>query len=240
MLMRLRTIYLGRLHDQGRLHAPLRLLHLISGASLSHHFQLLRTAINMTGNKELRARLKHLDGAACLLAVTAPSISQYLAFKHNTLAFDHEADISSEHTKKACTACGTPVKPGVNGKLEKTHKGTREGKSARGTQSTSTQARIQTRIYTCFTCGRYTRTTSRYPKRTSRGKNQNVIAATVAASVTPTEQKPITTSTTHNAAIKKTKSLKKSGLAALLAQQKSTQSSSSGFGLNLMDFMKRP
>lgn len=188
---------------------------------------------------DVAARVKHLDGAARILAETAPQISRHLNLKHNTLAFQHVIDLPPERRRTVCGACGTLVKPGVNGKLERERKGKRNGKAQNSVQhKTTLTARTQARIYTCFTCNQYTRTISKYPAKKPRRKEKAGVPTTV-ASISPVVDKPAPVPVPQTAAAKKSRSSKKSGLAALLAQQKKTQSSSSGFGLNLMDFMKK-
>jgi RNase P subunit RPR2 len=188
---------------------------------------------------DIAARLKHLDGAAHILAETAPQISRHLNLRHNALAFQHEVDPPAERRRTVCGACGTLVKPGVNGKLERERKGKRSSKAQSSVQHQTTLAvRTQARIYTCFTCNRTTRMISKYPANKPRRKEKAGVP-TAAALIPPIMDKPAPVPVPQTAGAKKSRSSKKSGLAALLAQQKKTQSSSSGFGLNLMDFMKR-
>ena len=194
---------------------------------------------DIMASPELTARLKHLDGAARLLADTAPEISRHLMLKHNALMFDKEIDMPNERRKHVCGACGTIIKPQVNGKLETKPKARKKAATkAAGHARTSSSKQCRVRLYTCKICDRYTRTISHYPAGI-RHHRQHTPADTEASPTVTTVSKPTDSARPHTIATKKSKSARKGGLSALLAQQKSSQSNSSGFGLNLLDFMKK-
>ena len=92
-------------------------------------------------------------------------------------------------------------------------------------------------IYTCDSCRRTTRFPLDLPAKPSRHVPSSHSQSTT---IPPGGPSTMTTApTVLSSSIKKRTKSKKGGLAAILAKQKESQSVSTGFGLDLMDFMKK-
>jgi RNase P subunit RPR2 len=183
---------------------------------------------------DLVARLTFLDKAATLLLASVPETSRTLMSDHSTISFDNDANASNGQTQGACGACGTLIVLGHQGTLRFDKLQSKKQKS-KNTQQTSKQPNQI--IYTCNTCGRFTQLTT--STRTKPPRQRHVTPKDVVIHAAQPTQPQTANSNQPNAGVKKrSKSGKKGGLAAMLAKQKDSQASSSGFGLNLMDFMK--
>lgn len=193
-------------------------------------------------SSDLQARLRYLDAAANLLSVAAPQTSRHLRFKHGSISFDHGIDRTEEQRMKACGACGTAVVPGLEGVLQRKRSPSKKVKKGAPRRFSTATTQPGPMVYTCNSCSRSTEFISTSQPKPPRYK------ITAGVPLPPKELVNAAPELTRRASPvlasgikKKTKSTKKSGLAALLAKQKdSSQASSSGFGLNLMDFMKKP
>jgi ribonuclease MRP protein subunit SNM1 len=198
---------------------------------------------------DLSARLRYLNGSAHLLATTAPATSKYLMSKCNSLMFDNNVEQSESHKRKACGACGTIMILGWDGKLKLDSQRAQRGKST--PRRTTDRARAM--VYKCESCGRETRLnmSSSAPKHKalSLSNAQDSSSVTQASNTsllsgdpTPPQAKSNIPSTPSGSSSskKRTKARKQGGLEAILARQRATDSRrSSGFGLDLLDFMKK-
>ena len=189
------------------------------------------------------ARLRYLSDSAHLLAGTAPATSAHLMSQCNGLMFDNDLEPSDAYRRKSCGACGNIMLPGISSKM---HKETREiakrkGKSDKRGSNPSLQARAI--VYKCSFCQKNTRlplpTTTSTAIRKSTKNHSHAVSLKATSSVTPgNSASESSTPTSANASSKKrAKSRKHGGLQALLAKKNEPQSS--GFGLDLMDLMKR-
>ena len=98
-------------------------------------------------------------------------------------------------------------------------------------------------IYKCESCSRVTRFP--IPLPTPRNKTRSLrqtpssgtgVISASQAKASPTANAPLSTNASSK---KRAKARKQSGLEAILAKKKSSEARGSGFGLDLMDFMKK-
>jgi ribonuclease MRP protein subunit SNM1 len=198
-------------------------------------------------SSDLMARLRYLHDSAHLLATTAPATSKYLMSNCNSLMFENGIEQSESHKGKACGACGTIMILGWGGKLEVETQRARRGSS---TPKRTMADRVRAMIYRCESCGRQTRINISAPSKnkassvTNTKHSSNIAQASNTSLLpsSPTLQQPKSnvSSTASSTNKKRTKARKQGGLEAVIARQRAADSSrSSGFGLDLLDFMKK-
>ncbi len=192
---------------------------------------------------DLTARLQYLNNSAHLLATTAPATSKYLMLQCKSLMFDNNIELSASQQGKACGACGTILIPGWEGELEMSR--ARRGKGSLRKAMVNRRGAL---VYNCGSCGRKTqlnlsRSPSSIPKHRSNTRSltkHTSVTTTASKTTNPTLSQastaPISLSsgTSNN---KKRTARKQSGLEAILARQKATDSRASS-GFDLLDFMK--
>ncbi|KAJ5054030.1 uncharacterized protein L3040_000316 [Drepanopeziza brunnea f. sp. 'multigermtubi'] len=147
--------------------------------------------------------------------------------------FDSKIDLSESQRRDACGACGTIMTLGWEATLEQDTPKRRKGKSKPGTDASKAP---KTMIYSCGACSKKTRISSGITKPPGRHRKAMSNSSSNPVSIV-TNTTPQATSTPTPSSKKRQKS-KKGGLAAILAKNQASQSSS-GFGLDLMDFMKK-
>jgi len=181
---------------------------------------------------DLAARLRFLNEAAHLLAVPAPETSRHLMSKHNALVHDHNLD-TPEQRPTSCGACGAIMVPGWEGRLEMASNGVVKRQNGKGGKplKTGVSRDPKAMVYTCDSCGRTTQLPLDLPAKPTR----NTLSS-LAQKSTKAPEKAVAAAPSN---VKKRAKSKKGGLAAILAKQKESQSQSTSFGLNLMDFMKK-
>lgn len=189
---------------------------------------------------EQSARLRYLNDSAYLLAATAPETSRYLMSKCNAQILDNGMEQSDSQRRQACGACGTIMILGwrvsihVDGHIT----GRKTGKVQKESQKPKPKSQ-KDMVYSCTSCGRETRFTIPTPPSVKRKKTsvyQNTAKAAVPSPSLP-ENAAVTASA--NLSRKKRAKAKKGGLGALLANKKASDAQQSGFGLDLMDFLKK-
>lgn len=184
--------------------------------------------------QDVVARRRFLDEAANLLFASVPETSRQLMSDRNTISFDNEINAADGQKRGACGACGTPFVLGQQGTVKFDRMPSKKQRHKNQQQTSKQPNQIS---YTCYTCGRYTQFTN--STRIKPPRQRRVTSKEAAIHVPQPIQIPTANSHQSNAGIKKKpKSGKKGGLAAMLAKQKESQGPSSGFGLDLMDFMK--
>lgn len=196
----------------------------------------------------LSAQLKYLTDAAHIMAITAPGCSSHLMSRSNLLMFSNDIDQSETHRRHVCGGCGNIMTPGWTStiKNEVQRLQPKREKTRKRKASSITQAPERAMVYTCDRCRRETRhviTTAALPRVTPRRAEQSRLSSREVPerlSSTPQSQASTPTAPSANASSKKrAKSRKQGGLQALLAKNKeASQSSSGGFGLDLLDLMK--
>ena len=196
----------------------------------------------------LTARLRYLNDSAHLLTTTAPATSKFLMSKCNSLMFDNGIEQSESQKRKVCGACGTIMILGCNSKVDVEPQRARWGKR---TPRKATRDRARAMVYECESCGRKTRVsisppTSKYKALSvSNTKHSSSITQASNISLLPPslslpQLKSNISSAPSSAGKKRSKARKQGDLEAILAKQRATDSrSSSGFGLDLLDFMKK-
>ncbi|KFY06742.1 hypothetical protein V492_07790 [Pseudogymnoascus sp. VKM F-4246] len=161
--------------------------------------------------------------------------------------FSNDIDQPDTRRRHVCGGCGNILTPGwtstVNNDVQRQPKARKSNKRK---ASAITEATERSTVYTCDRCNRETRhviTTAALPRVNPRRAEQPRLASGEGPerlSSTPQPQAGTPIIPSANASSKKrAKSRKQGGLQALLAKNKeASQSSSGGFGLDLMDLMK--
>lgn len=187
---------------------------------------------------ELLARLQYLDKSAHLLAITAPSTSRYLMSRRNHLMFDNAIELSDSLRGNVCCACGSIMIIGWQASLE-----LRSRRCRRQGHNRNQQRPTKDLVYTCDSCRRTTHIpiAPAAPNRASKSSNIRTAASVQQVNTNSAMTEPSPRATSANSSSKKrAKARKLGGLAAVLANKQSASlSSTSGFGLDLMDFMKK-
>ncbi|KFY23100.1 hypothetical protein V493_06099 [Pseudogymnoascus sp. VKM F-4281 (FW-2241)] len=161
--------------------------------------------------------------------------------------FSNDIDQSNTHRRHVCGGCGNIMTPGwsstVKNEVQRQPKGRKDNNKRKA--SAISQAAERYMVYTCDRCKRETRhviSTAPPPRINPRRTEQSHLASGEGPgsfSGIPQSQAGTPTTPSANASSRKrAKSRKQGGLQALLAKNKeASQSSSSGFGLDLLDFM---
>lgn len=180
-----------------------------------------------------------------MLSQTAPSTSKYLMSRCHALMFETGLDQPEAHKRKVCGSCGNIIYSSANDRITVDSKKARPRKSLHG-KKTSTEARAV--VFLCGCCGKETRhrletappairkpiksfnsTSSAASDQLPQSSNRIGVAST-----------PPPTLSTNASSKKRAKARKQSGLGALLAKHKESESrANSGFGLDLLDLMKK-
>lgn len=187
-------------------------------------------------SQELSARLRFLHDSAHLLATAAPATSRHLMSKCNSILFDSGLDQSDAQKRQACGCCGNIMILGHEATLRvqvQPHR-MKSGKAQK--HAASSQKEL---VYTCNVCDRATRFKMPTPavKRRSMVGPSSKTKISVPSQPAISQSPPVVTST--NASSKKRAKARKGGLGALLASKKAAEAQQSGFGMDLLDFMKK-
>jgi RNase P subunit RPR2 len=183
---------------------------------------------------DLSARLQYLNDAAHLLATTAPSTSKYLMSARNDLMFDSGMEQPESLKRNACSACGTILVIGWQATLEV------QSQSPRLQNQKPAKLPRKDMVYTCESCSRTTRIRIAPPTKKQISKSYIRHTPSTKQSITSiakSESGPRIISA-NSSSKKRAKARKQGSLAAVLAGRNSA-ASTSGFGLDLMDFMKK-
>jgi ribonuclease MRP protein subunit SNM1 len=189
---------------------------------------------------ELSARLRYLNDSAHLLTTTAPATSRYMMSSCNALMFDRNIDQSETQRRKVCGACGTIMILGWECTVQLESQKRRRKK---GDQSKDAPNSSKAIVYKCESCSRETRFPIPLPAPRNKMRSQRQMPSSGTGAMNLLQAKANSTTSTPlstNASSKKrAKARKQGGLGAILAQKKASEASRSGFGLDLMDFMKK-
>jgi ribonuclease MRP protein subunit SNM1 len=186
-------------------------------------------------------RLQYLNDSAHLLATTAPSTSAYLMSRCNSLMLDNEVEQTDSYRRQICGACGNIMILGWTGTrhLESLRIGQRKRDripTAQGSKAEVTKAIV----YKCELCDRRTRinmntTIARSTKASvSQSLPKKLLNSTLIKTPSPTSA--------NASSRKRARARKHGGLQALLAKNKDSGAVGrpcSGFGLDLLDLMKK-
>lgn len=211
----------------------------------------------------IRARAKHLDESAHLLACASPAISRHLRSQLHTLATDYNLNLSDAQKREACGACGNIMTPGWTSRTYLDigrSKRSLKRNASRGNDTGNLSSKEQTEdaaakgvCYECLICNRVTRQALPAPRRASQKKQEQIPPSELvdtasrdpdAAHITAASGLgPPMSSFSNASSRRRAKARKQSGLQALLAKKKKEESLggggfATGFGLDLMDLMK--
>lgn len=218
---------------------------MISASNLFIFFYKTPPQITTMANNDLSSRLRYLKDSAQMMSSTSPATSAYLMSQVNQLMFDHEIEPSELHRRYACGACGSIMVPGWTSSLEKeviqTKPRRRKSKAVYlrpEKDKAENNTGITSMLYRCNLCGKNTR--HRQPNHSipayRRGKK--LAQSVQLASPVATAEKQSSGSANTNSK-KRARARKQGGLQALLAAKKENGTSNTGFGLDLMDLMKK-
>jgi len=212
--------------------------------------------------QSIRARAKHLDESAHLLACASPAISRHLRSQLHTLATDYNLNLSDAQKREACGACGNIMTPGWTsrtyldiGRSKRSLKRNASRRSDTGnlwSKEQTEEAAAKAVCYECLICNRVTRQALPAPRRASQKKQEQIpppskLVDTAsrdpnAAHITAESGLgPPLSSFSNASSRRRAKARKQSGLQALLAKKKEESLGggfATGFGLDLMDLMK--
>ena len=185
----------------------------------------------------MEAKALFLSSAACLLADTAPATAAHLMLQSQATAAEHGLSLPRSEDRSVCKACGTitilersghnPIKKN-NDKSQNASPRTQKSKKT----LPSTEEYL---VLKCHACRRTTRTHTPREELSRLAKSSEAGLAVPSSTSVPMSA----TSKDRNKARKeKAKDLKHGALQAMLAKSREDTRRSSGFGLDLMDFMK--
>ena len=200
-------------------------------------------------SSHITSRLQHLYDSAHVLSTTAPATSRYLMAQCNSIMFAKGIHLPSSHKRKACSACGTIMILGWNGKLEpQPRTGPRKDKSGKAVAD-----RTKTMVYNCESCGRKTLFNISIPssfiqnhKPVTPSHINNTLMPTQSSDTaksghsnqTQSKSNKITSPSGNLPKKNRTKARNQGGLEAILARQKAIDSRDSS-NFDLLDFMKK-
>ena len=152
--------------------------------------------------------------------------------------FDSEVEETVSKTREACGACGNIMTVGWEASVQlKTQRSRRQKKR---TEKISERSREM--IYTCATCSKVTRISVKpmeVRKKTVIQKSSPILATNQNKASSQANSSILPGPPTVGQSTKKRSKRKNGGLEALLANKKAADARNSGFGLDLMDFMKK-
>ncbi|MCJ1339434.1 hypothetical protein MMC09_004723 [Bachmanniomyces sp. S44760] len=184
------------------------------------------------------ARIRYLDEAAKAYVTLAPATSAYLGLCQAVFRREQEKPLRASEEHGACTACGTLLRPGENCEVKILAQGKADSNSTKRSDSHDTisvESTLEHSIITeCVTCRRYTKVASPSNRNVNQ-TNRSSIQGAVTESATP----HLAIQTRAKARKGRAKERKNGGLQALLAKSKEQNQRSAGFGLDLMDLMKK-
>ena len=194
------------------------------------------------------AKLRFLDASSHALSSSAPATSAHLMLQLNREAADHDLQLrGGESSGGACKACGRSLVPGRTSRISIV----KDGASKSTTRSRShgngsaAMARNKYLRIDCLVCHRFEkkplpRSTGDNTKKQTGFQSQLLLSATptadAASNASPQSMK---TGNVNASSKQRAKARKHGGLQAMLEKSKASASLSSGFGLDLLDFMKQ-
>ncbi|KAI4123165.1 MAG: hypothetical protein LQ347_006259 [Umbilicaria vellea] len=214
------------------------------------------------GDFAQKARLSFLDRAAHSYAVSAPSTSAHLMTQYRTVAVVHGREGSLLLPKGTCGACGSIMIPGQTCRIR-----VDDGPVSRASSSHDrkkrrkpserrpfNRQREKTLGSECLRCWRTTRQPLQRsnPSHQANARPSILPVKSLAGSLSTPSSAPgelhvprtsnndsLQTAPRNANSKKRARARKESGLGAMLAKAKSSQTASRGFGLDLLDMMKK-
>ena len=203
----------------------------------------MKMVFHLMDTGTMEAKIKFLDAAACRYSMIAPATSAHLMLQRNSEVADNSIPVEGAAT---CRACGTILIPGstsrtsiVHAKATKTKVRFRKHGKDDGAGALIKFVRVD-----CLICQRY----ERKPLQVSGGTNIKKPSVSNTRTVPPVRfanEEPsdrpqsARVGTTSASSKQRAKARKHGGLQAMLEKTKVSASSSPGFGLDLLDFMKQ-
>lgn len=205
----------------------------------------------------LHARLRFLQASAHLYSTSDPATSAHLMLEHSIVASSTDNPARGlAKSSLACTACGTIEIPGWTSRTtivdpNKTDRtSSKRGKKTRRETPEPCVSEKQV-VVECLTCRRTV--TTRLPKLPGRGKSRQTTAkltdTSLKKSSTATAMETSTSKlsgqgsqrvvSANSSSKKRAKGRKQGGLQAMLEMSREQGNTSPGFGLDLMDLMKK-
>lgn len=198
---------------------------------------------------DVEARLRFLEQASEVLAVSAPTVSSSIRASKTEIAVSHGAETFS--SGNVCSACGRLLLVGWSCEIVRSGK-YRQTRQQRTSGKTSTTKCVQ-----CSACGtenmvqhhkRRKTGPSRLPKRVKETHSETTVPAVQPTQAILPEKTPVSSplpskNTTPEVAqakpaVRRKARDKNASLQALLAAKKPEAPKPSGYGLDFMDFMK--
>lgn len=197
----------------------------------------------------VNARLNFLAASAHLYSSAAPATSAHLMLECKKVATGNDMEMKETEPKPACNACGTIL---VSGWTSRTFiAGPRRSKKPRTKRRKGVQGVASKLVISkCLVCRRSTKTQLTAATKSGVGGTRNSGSRHLPSEASlPTEATPKATDPagqeTHKppsanlSSKKRAKARKQGGLQAMLEKSKTTETLSSGLGLELMDLMKK-
>lgn len=207
------------------------------------HPMMARTAV--------QSRLNHLERSAYLLALAGPQTSAFLQAEYTRLLLENSITPSENRANEVCGSCGTIMLPGLTAKIRKGEDRVGSLHNRTETQSTDLSRRLLgRRAHICYRCSSVTKYSATSKDTIPSIKSLPQLSDERATAVTSNGQVSGQTlkrkeydSTVRNKNSKiRAKARKKSSLQEMLAKSKMDAAAASqniGFGVDLMDFMKK-
>ena len=157
---------------------------------------------------------------------------------YKSLLSECHLEPTESHRRETCGACGTIMIPGLAAVMVSQRRLKRRGK---GKNDVPPDKSI---VFQCNCCKKKTRhelptSLPRHKPRKTTTANLNSVPFPSVSTTSKPPSIPVASDNLNISSKKRAKARKQSGLQALLAKQKASQGSSSGFGLDLSDFMKK-
>ena len=197
---------------------------------------------------DLVAKLKFLDTAARIYATSAPAISAHLMLHHNLEAANAKGVIKTA-TGTSCSGCGTIFLPGW------TSRTTIISKAPAPKMNTKRKKRPGRRVPVvlpekvvrtdCLKCYRFEETAhpttphNKLRKDAANIRHLDHNARPISDISAPALPNPVKSGSANASSKQRSRARKQGGLQALLQKSKTSALSSSAFGLDLSDFLKK-
>ena len=187
------------------------------------------------------ARARFLEASAHHYALSAPATSAYLMSQRDIEAVGNKLPTKKGKSEATCEACSSILLPGwTSQKTITTKNGSKTNRSGKKISS----AQMKYVRTSCLVCHRYKEEPLCEPYGKGNNLSQIVNPRGVSHTgksgpVATTSQQATKPTTSSNNSKQRAKARKQSGLQAMLDKSKASMSSSSGFGLDLLDLMKQ-
>ena len=199
----------------------------------------------------IQSRLNYLESSAYLLALAGPQTSAFLQAEHTRLLENNKIS-SEDRAKEVCGTCSTIMLPGLTAKIRKEEDKIVFSRNKTDIQSTRASRRIPgRRAHVCFRCSSVTKY-SIIDKKCNALPSVKGLPELVDGRQTATtsdaqtcdqalKRKEYDSAVRNKSSKSRARARKKDSLQEMLAKSKRNAaniSQNTGFGFDLMDFMK--